>query len=382
MPGLRDKIVVIAFLVTSALPFVARRAHVRDHEVNGALEKPHYPELSFATLKSETFQDGYKAWFESRLALKGYSIYIDNSVLYHALGDTKTGSTVRIGRDGVLFLDEDIWYFNRDTVPFVPAQLDAFATRIEMLQTKLRARHRAFVPVIIPSKTTIYRDKVPSRWTRALGDPPPSDDMLYRTMKRALDAHHIAYVDAREMFTTSTQPRALLWGTTGRHWTAYGACLALQEVGRRFAELTGKSFDYDCPLDLGAITAGNDDLDLLNLLNAWGVPSSRQSPGVRHAAPPPGEGPSVLFIGTSFCWALLRDAEASHRFASEAMDYYNKVLVVGPDNAQTPVVPHSAAWKDHFLGDDLYVLDLFESYYGAPDSFIEHFLDELSAELL
>jgi hypothetical protein len=381
MPTLRDKIVVIAFLAVAALPLTARIARIQDHTVNGAIAKAPHPKLSFAGIRDESYQTSYKAWFENTLGLKGYAIYADNTVLYQVLRDAKTGSSVRIGADNVLFMDEDIWYFNRDAVSFDPAKLEVFVTRIADLQSKLRAQHRGFIPLIIPSKTTIYRDKVPARWMRDLGTPPPSDVLLYETMKRVLDAHHVIYVDARELLTTSTEPRPMLWGVTARHWSAYGACLALQQVARRFTELTGRALDYDCHASFGEVQASNDDYDLMRLLNAWGVPHDRLAPRVTHELLAAAEPVSVMFIGTSFCWALLRDAEASRQFSKTYMDYYNQILVTGPDDAQSPVKPHTPEWRDTFLGEDLYVLDLFESFYGGTDTFIDHFLDEMTSEL-
>ncbi|HTR52393.1 MAG TPA: hypothetical protein VMJ10_16885 [Kofleriaceae bacterium] len=381
MPTLRDRIVVVAFLAVMILPFAAKHAHVRDHAIDGVIAKAPHPTLTFDGVRDESFQAAYKAWFENRLGLEGYAIYIDNTLLYHLFDDTKTGSSVRIGSDHVLFMDEDIWYYNRDTAPFDPTRLDAFAARIADLQARLRAEHRAFVPVIIPSKTTIYRDMVPARWTRDLGTPPPSDAMFYRTMKRALDSHHVTYVDARELLVTSSQPRAMLWGPTARHWSAYGACLALQQIASRFTELTGRRLEYDCHASLGEGSSYDDDYDLLRLLNAWGVAHDRFVPRVTHEPPTMTDAVSVMFVGTSFCWALLRDAELSRRFRSARLDYYNTTLFTGPDHAPTPVQPRTPEWRDAFVGEDLYVLDLFESYYAVPESFLDHFLDELGSEL-
>src|SRR5262249_54805159 len=119
------------------------------------------------------------------------------------------GSPVRIGLDGVLFSDEDIGFYNREDRQFDQGHVDELADRIAALQARLQAEHRALVPVIIPSKTTIYRDKIPDRLARSIGQPRVSDLRLYLAMKRALDARKISYVDARAMFELSTEPRDL-----------------------------------------------------------------------------------------------------------------------------------------------------------------------------
>ena len=381
MPALSDKIVVVAFFAVAALPRAATLAHVHDHGVHGALARPDHPKLTFDGIRDESYQSSYKAWFEAALRLKGYAINIDNTLLFHVLHDAKPGGPVSIGSDNMLFSGEDISYYNRDTLPFDPVKLDRFATRLAAVQSKLGVERRGFIPVIVPSKTSIYRDLVSARWTRDLGEPRPSDTMFYATMKRALDAHHVTYVDARELLTTSSAPRELLWGRVARHWSSYGACLVLQQVARRFTELTGRALDYDCHVSFGAVPAGHDDFDLMQLLNAYGVPYEQRVPVVSHELPAARDPLSVMFVGTSFCRRWYFDAQASLQFSRVAMDYYNATLVTAPWDVEGPIQPHTPAWRDAFLGNDLYVLDLLETYYAVADVFIDQFLDELTSEL-
>lgn len=380
-----DRILVVLYLVAAVLPYAAMRLHWHDHEIFGSLPPAPYPPASLDAMRSEEFQKAYTAWFESNLGFKGYQIAVDNTLLYHAFHDTKSGSQVMLGKHGFLFKDEDIAYYNKygSQLPD-QAHLDALADRIADLQTRLAAQQRAFVPLIIPSKTTLYRDEVPDLWTRDLGEPRPSDLRIYAAMKRALDARHIRYVDAHAMFMSGQTPRAQLWSIDARHWSSYGACLAMREVTAVYVQLTGRpALDYDCVMKLAHKPKTNDDYDLWRLINGWGVPREPTTiPVVSHGPPPEAEHrPSLMLIGTSFQWGLLRDGSNSQRFGRMYMNYYNKLFVEWPKDVHTPVKPHSQEWRDVMLDDDLYVFDLFEVYLQPEPTYVDEVLAELGEEI-
>src|SRR5206468_1742126 len=147
---------------------------------------------------------------------------------------------------------------------------------------------------------------------------------------------------------------------TGRHWSEYGACLALQEVTRRYARSTGRRLDHDCILVRKPGVDDDGDYDLSRLVNAWWVTRPREVPHVLHQLPPePADRPKVMFIGTSFCWTLLADGDRSGQFAvPQHLDFYDQTLTEWPSASSSKVEPHTPAWRDVFLHQDLYVLDL------------------------
>lgn len=299
---------VVLYCVAVALPFAAMKLKWRDHPIAGVLPPTPYPKLSLDSVRSEQFQTGYTAWFESHLGDKGYSIAVDNTVLYHAFRDTKVGSAVMLGRDRVLFKDEDIAYFNKAGTELPgPTRAGLLADRIARMQARMREQHRAFVPLIIPSKTSILPDKVADRWTRELGMPRPSDVQIYRAMKRELDARKVRYGVLR-------------------------APLLVPVVRHRDVE-------------------------------------------------PPELRPSAMFIGTSFQWTIMKDAERTHLFGAIHMDYYNKLLVAWPQDVAVDVHPHTPEWRDLFMTKDLYILDLFEVFLLAPNTYVDEILDQFEAEL-
>jgi hypothetical protein len=382
-----DRLLVALYTALAALPALAMLLGLRGHELAGELPPAPQPELAAGAILEERFQRDLAAWFERDLGLKGTSITTDNTILYHAFRETKPGSTVRIGRGGVLFSHEDIDYFNKQG-PWLPdpAYVERLADQIAELQRRLAAGGRALVPVIVPAKTSIWRDAVPAAWTLALGDPAdrPSDRLVYRAFRAALERRGVAFVDARALFAeriAAGVPRADLYGPDARHWSRYGACLAMREVAALHARLTGRPRPpHECAFTRIHGRRSNVDFDLLRLLNARYVyPAVRELPFVAYAppaAPPAAPRPRTLFIGTSFCWTLLQDAEDSGAYGTIRLDYYHQTLMTWPEREATPIDPASPAWRTALREQDLYVLDLFEGYLAAPGAYVELFLDQ------
>ncbi len=378
-----DGAVLCAYLALATMPGIAMLSGIRGQVLHGVLPPTPRPELEFARVLTEEYQLEFGAWVESNLGIKGTSIATDNTILYHAFGETKPGAPVRIGEDGVLFLDQDLDYFNRYEFIPKPAFIRATAARIAKAQRLLAKRGKALVPIIVPGKATVWRDKVPAVWKLPLGEPRPTDTLVYEQLVGALDHYGARYVDMRETITTSSTARALLFGADARHWSEYAACLAMDDVASLYAELTGKPRpEHASELEMVSAVPGSDDFDLWRMLNANFVARAAPStPAARHAPPSTlAPRPTILFVGTSFCWSLLREADASGLYGTLHLNYYNSTFETWPVRGHKPVEPDTEAWREIVLGKDLYVLDLFEVFLCA-DGYLDLFLRDFVPEL-
>lgn len=382
MRPLLDRLVVLAYLAVAVLPVLAASAGIEGRPLYGVLPPAPRPAPALDAILSERYQRDFTGWFERNLGLKGTAIALDNAILYHVFRETRSGAGVRLGEDGVLFPHEDIDYFNKHGRWIAdPAYIDRLAGQMATVQRWLGARGRALVPVLIPSKTTIWRDKIPDRWKMDLPVPRHADETT-RLFREALARHGVRYVNAIEMFQRGPAPREDLFGPDARHWTIYGACLALREAATLYAELSGKPRPpHGCELARTG-TRRHDDLDLLRLLNAlWVYRGYKQWAFVHHPPPPPGAPtPSLLITSTSFGWTMLFDAEASGVYGPIHINYYNQTISssVDPD---LPVQAGTPAWRAVVMQKDYYLLDLFESYLAGPGSYVETFLRDMLAEI-
>lgn len=249
---------------------------IRGRKLHGALPPVRPATLTLSSVLSEAYQAQVVRHFESRIGLTGTSVAIDNTILYYGFGETRPGSYVVTGEDGFLFLSEDIAHFNKRPSELPSASdIESSADRIALVQQRLAKQHRAFVPVLIPAKTTVWRDKIAPAW-RSSNQPPISDEFSYRAMKRALEHRGVVFVDVHVLLSSSPPPRSMLWGKQARHWSMYGACLAMSAVTQAYSKLTGKARPaYPCDL---VMTEANPqlsaDFDLWRLLNTMFVPPS------------------------------------------------------------------------------------------------------------
>lgn len=382
-PG-SDRALVAVYVGLAALPTFAMIVGWQGRELHGSVTPAPRPSISASAILSETFQAELGRWFEARLGLKGTSIALDNALLYFGFHETKPGAGVRLGEDGVLFND-DLDYYNKHGRWLTdPAYVERMADEIADVQRRFRTTGRAFVPMIIPSKTSIWRDKISPRWLMDLPSPRPADETT-RMVRSALDRRGVVYVDVPRLFAASPVDRSELFGPDARHWSAFGACLAMREGVRAAASLTSTTpLAYDCALEHKRVTRSNDDYDLWRLLNAaWVYPKVKAVPVARHAVPPPASAPrpSVLFVGSSFCWQIMRDAKDSGLFRSARLNFYNKTFEDSVDADPIPVEPGTERWRRLTLDNELVVLDLFESYLGFPDAYVGLFLHDVLAEL-
>jgi hypothetical protein len=385
MPRL-DRLMVCVFLAFAALPVAAKLEHWQDHRLNGWLKPVEPPELAYEAVRSEAYQGQMTEWFELTRGLRNWAIWTDNTLLYHVFRETKWGSPVAIGRDGMLFHRDEIAYFNKagSDLPD-PREIDKLADRIAALQQRLARAHRALVPLFIPSKTTMYRDRVPALWTRALGDPRPSTEHIYLAMKRALDARHVVYADGVDLLAHASDPRDTLWGPSARHFSSYAACLCVGQSLQRYAELTATPpLDYPCQAELKHPTRDHSDLDLFRLTNVWGMPHDPFVRNVKRAPPadPTAHGPlRGLWISSSFGYLMMEDANNSRLFAQVNVDYYNNTVYgLGGDPEFDPK-RHDEHWRSVFLTRDLYVLELNETYLTPGNFFGADAIDAIAAEL-
>jgi hypothetical protein len=371
-----DRIFVCLYLAVAVLPVTAMVLKIKDHSLYGSLAPAPRPAITYKGVRRETYQKAITTWFEQSLGLRAWAVWTDNTLLYRLFGETRFGSRVMLGKDGVMFERDDIEYFNKSSAQ-LPKQpdIDRFADDIAALQRRLRAQHKALVPVFVPSKTTFYRDAVPALWTRALGDPRPSTTAVYQALKQALDQRGVTYADGIALLTSSSEPRDLLWGKQARHFSNYAGCLCVRAELAAYAQLIGAApIDYPCQPRIHKATYDHNDLDLYRLVNAWGLRHDRRARDVFHEPRPeqlPPNAPRAIWISSSFGWVTMGDAELSKRFADLHIDYYNRSVHHAGAGDWFEVHPGDDNWNRIFLNEDLYVLELNETYVTPPDFFGE-----------
>jgi hypothetical protein len=325
------------------------------------------PVLSFAALRrvrDESFQRDFVAWFEQSWGLRGYAVRTDNTLNVAVFHETRVGQGVVVGDRGVLYPQDDIGFTNRDDGP---ESTIALARRFASLQVRLRLLGKALVPILIPSKTSAYRDEVPDRWHRR-GVYRRSDANLYRAFVETLSASGGRFVDARALLTDDSKAGDV-FSTTARHWRPRAGCRALAaaiDVARPdLPELGDQQIDCRTTRDLDPpIIVG--DFDLHRLLNVWGGrPASVDVDLLTGRASPPVLAIPTLFVGSSFGWMFADIARDLDVLQPSLFYYYDETSIDTKTRATKKLEPLTPSWRDDTFGKRLIVVAVLETY--LPD---------------
>ncbi len=352
-----------------------------DVALDGVEASAEAPVLSLAGVRSEAWQRDLNAWFEQRWGLRGYAVRTDNTLMQQLFAETRsvTFSSPIVAKNGVLDIEEDITYVNRFDPP--AAQVVA-AARIARVQKKLRERGNVVVPVIIPAKTSFFREEVPPGQRRkgAFG---LSDVNVYGAFVRALADNGARFVDGRRLLTEEHWPADRVFASTGRHWRMAAACRVLQaaldvarpdlpELGTEQVDCT-TTIDPDPPLS-------SEDFDLFRLLNVWGPKPAGMNVERLHAkTTPPELQVPTLFVGSSFVWKFVRVSNELENLRPSLFYYYDSSVVETSTMLITKKVePFTPAWREDTLSKRLIIVGILETYIPGDG---EKFFLELEKEL-
>ncbi|HLL85526.1 MAG TPA: hypothetical protein VK420_22835 [Longimicrobium sp.] len=364
------------FLILAVPGLNTARPFLRDARLHGVTEAPEPPPVTFAAFRGGELQSGVEKWFEHRFGFKGAAVKLDNTLTYALFRQTSRDSRVVAGRGGVLFIEEDVGFYNLPPANH-EAQLEEGARRLANVQALAWARGKAFVPVIVPSKTSLFPEAVPPELRRALPEPRPSDTFLHQSLVRALRRQGVRYVDGRELLVREQRASGVpMFARGGRHWSQLGACRVLEALAGELRAQGVRSLDtVDCGAPGAGLGPSDGDDDLWRLANLWGARTEPYawSPLPEREAPRLPSPPTALFATTSFNFKLIHEAARNQLFSRTYLYYYNATGHRWGDAEGTfPVAPGTPEWRERTLSADLYVLDLPEMFLpGFGQGFVE-----------
>lgn len=371
--------IIALYMGIFAIFFVNGRLHViPETPLDGVSLDAPKPTLGPKTLFTGDYQNAFDAWYNANLSLRGYLIKSDNSLSYRVFRETPKQSRVTVGKNGVLFVDEDVAFRNGIGLPTREA-LAADAEHMGSIHRKLTPMKKAFVFVLLPSKTTLYPHDFPDALSRSKTSAQADDE--YRAMVAALRANDVPFVDGRAILLEEAKTRGrAMYEPLGRHHNALGACLVVRAVADKVHELLKRPISpVDCD-DGGTAVAemAHPNFDLYRLMNVWDAPTINRNTFLYpyRVTPPAPAAPSALFIGTSFSWGLMEQGYRNGIFARTHFYYYNATYFELGKGSLGPIVPKSDRWKQVALDQDVVVIEAPESFFerigaGFPKQFDE-----------
>lgn len=344
-------------------------------ELSGVLPDSPCPEPSWSELFTEKLQSGFTRCFEQRYGGRPTATRLDNSVAYWIFGETPPEKRLRVGTNRVLYIDEQINFYNRQDRP----DPGAMAAKIKRAQDLLLARGKVFVLMVIPTKTSLWPDDVPEGWRREGSSWARTRSAISDPYVKALEAAGVRFVDGRT--SVRSLPREVVYAKTGRHLTPPAACTVLEDALALARPLIHDAEvpRIECSFQMrrGAPVA-EEDFDLFRLLNVFSPPPSNAIPIMEPMAEvtPRERRVDAVVVGSSFGWGQVYEAERTHAFRHISYHYYSSLLYDRGGLPSTPLVLGSKAWQDLMASATLFL-------YPAPEEYLvvdgEAFVDAVIA---
>lgn len=382
-PRLGKGLLVGLLLALLVLPAVQARlglVEVTPFAGNNAPPPPR-PELSWAGLLDNSFQQGMEQYIDSRLGFREWFIRLRNQLTYSLFGESKA-SGIWVGRNGVLFEPPPVQaYVGEDAVS--DAEVQRHVRRFRVVQDSLARRGKLLVYVAAPSKASFMPENLPLGYRNQ-----PRRRSNYEAYAAAMRAAGINLLDLSQAFRQWKDTAAYpLFPTGGTHWSGYGAKLAADTLLRYVERRSGRPLrDYTLVGGPATDEPQDNEQDIEYSLNLMFPPSPplTRHPRLEFKPEQPGQArPKMLLIGDSYCWSILYVALAQAFDHVESRFWFWNVVnrtAVWPDNRPEGDNLSGPDRKKAYLARDV-VLILFTEYnlrnnldYGFSDDAYDLFV--------
>lgn len=380
LPTVAKLAYVASILAVSAAGTVNMLAHrIEDVPLGGVEEPLPAPRLDVKSVWTEAFQHDAFAWFQQHWGLRGYAVRTDNTIGARVFHEARTDQHAVVGDDGVLFTRDDINYTNRDDAP---DEMIALARRFARVQRAMRERGKVFLPMIMPSKTSVYPDAVPRTWRRS-GTYRRSDENVYGAFVRTLAEEGARFADARALLAPAAARRPSdVFEPTGRHWRASVGCkalaAALDAARPELPELGAATIDCRTTLDPSP-SVDEEDFDIYRLLNVWGPkPTGIDVDRFAGEKGSPELQIPTLFVGSSFVWKFAHASRELEVLQPSTVYFYDVTAVDVKSNAMKPVEPFTDEWRRETFEKRFFLVAVLETFLPEDG---RKFVGELEKEL-
>jgi hypothetical protein len=362
--------ILTAPLLNMIYPFII------ETPLTGVVAAAPRPALELSAVGSEAFQASFTKYFEQRYGFRALATRIDNSLSYWVFGEAPPDKMVRVGTNGVLYLDGQINYYNHREEP----DAAPVAAKFKRAQDLLRARGKVLVVMLLPTKTNVWPEDIPAAWR---GGGPELDAQKKRVSDGYIDALAKAgalFVDGRK--SVASLPREAVYAKTGRHLCAPASCLILSDaldLARPLLEATVPRIDCSYSMD-SDLSLDAEEFDLFKLLNVWTARPTDPVPVMRQATElvPRDRRPRAMVLGSSFGWKFVSEAERTHVVGHLYLHYYLSTLVDLDGGPHRVVALRSKEWQDLVSSTALFLAPVPEEYLVHDgEAFLDAIIDLL-----
>ena len=345
-----------------------------------------FPQLSFASFTSEKFQRGLENWFRKNCGLIGIILRTANQINYSVFGQISGGysASILLGKEGVLYQSLYVDDLN-GRASARPKQLERLAERLAAVRTYLHSHGKGLLLLISTNKVSLYPEWLANRHrSEQVGRVPRKIDYL----RRFLGEQKLDGVDAYKLLAPlRASTNYPFFPKSGSHWNSAANCLVARELtaamGRELAAASAAASEgiRQPNRTLRELQCGrikelrkrprSPDRDLARAINVWDASASYDTTPyieVRSNIEQTVFQPRVLFVGTSFLWAVMELMERHKVYQERDMYFYGKTnyfLRRDQDGAwqrgKRPVEYEGRDWLKRILEYDLVIFEANEA---------------------
>lgn len=180
------------------------------------------------------YADGWERFLADNFGFRRYLIRWNSLLKLSCLGVSPVTSVI-LGKDSWLFYHSEALADGntvndlRGTIPLPLGELVRLQKELEANQEFFSKHHIAYLVVVVPNKSTVYREFLPDN-IRKFRDTTRVDQLMehMRTHSR------VEILDLREALFQAKKNYPLYWKTDS-HWNSYGAYIGYVEIIRRLS---------------------------------------------------------------------------------------------------------------------------------------------------
>lgn len=279
--------------------------------------------LNLKNIINQKLQGYAEETFKRRSGVFDALVKTDNQLNYFLFNSISSNphTTVILGERGHLIEHLYLRDSNRIKVPQAK-NLRAVVKKLRVLQDLLQAQGVDLVLVISPNKPSFYPEIVPQRYQIA-GVEKRFNSRAYMTEE--LKHQGVRFIDGYELLKRKeSELHVPMFSPIGTHWNEVGGCLIASEIFKQ-AQNSKNRAQFECAVVGSHDRPAYHDSDLLRLANLWfEAPFLQPAPRVeivksRQTNAQPW---SILTVGSSFCWELMRQFENSGAVSQQEFLYY------------------------------------------------------------
>ena len=323
------------------------------------------PGLNADDFLAGKFQTNFERWYKRGSGIWPYLVRSENQLNFSLfkLASTNYKSTVVVGKDRNL-IERGYLRAASDLDSASVNRLRKKVKKLKELQDVFKKRGVEFLVMISPNKPGLYPEFIPSAYKL---DGSEERQSKYERTVPLLDEIGVNYFDAFK-FLKDRMPEDPypFFDFSGTHWNEYGSCLVGHELINRSQNFLGKNLvNFSCnPVQMETIP-GYSERDLARILNIW-WPQATYSDSPRPRSKRLVEGgeyrPNVLFVGTSFMWALLRHLDVHRVYRKRDFYYYYKRNNTYPKRSFRTINKSKLDWDKQVFNKDLVILEVNEAF--------------------